>query len=67
MSRFERWLAGLLGGLLLVSGAAAIVMFPVMDPLRSLVGAVLAALGANALYGALAGKRPWISRIGPLP
>jgi len=34
---------------------------------RCIGGGVLFALGANAIYGGITGKRPWISRVGPLP
>ena len=67
MNTFERLLVGAIGALLL--GLGLYVLF-IGEALVSgwFVGSVaLCALGGNAIYGALIGKRPWISGIGPLP
>jgi len=67
MGSGERIFAGVFGALLLGVGVY-VLLFGVVPALwKYLTGAVLVALGANAVLGAFTGKRPWISRIGPLP
>ncbi|MGD9563030.1 MAG: hypothetical protein AB7F88_09270 [Pyrinomonadaceae bacterium] len=51
---------------LLGAGVYLLVSEVISDVYRYLGGVVLCVLGGNAAYGALVGKRPWISKIGPL-
>ena len=63
----ERTFVGVFGFFLLCVGIYAVLLGEVSPAWRYLGGGVLCALGANAVYGAITGKRPWISKIGPLP
>ena len=67
MKTGERVFVGAFGILLLGVGIYAMVLVEGYATWRYLGGGVLAALGANAVYGGITGKRPWISKIGPLP
>ena len=67
MGSVERVFVGVFGAFLLGVGIY-VLLHGVAPPFWNyLIGAVLAALGGNAVLGAFTGKRPWISRIGPLP
>jgi hypothetical protein len=67
MRSADRYFAALFGALLLGTGIYA-AFFGAVEPVwRFTGGLLLAVLGGNAIYGSLAGKRPWIFRIGPLP
>lgn len=59
-------MSGLLAHFLLGAGVYLLVSEVISDVYRYLGGVVLCVLGGNAAYGALVGKRPWISKIGPL-
>ena len=63
----ERAFVALLGALLLGTGLYAVLAGVAPPVWRYPGGALLAALGGNAVWGAWTGKRPWIARIGPLP
>ena len=63
----ERLFAGTFGVFLLGVGIYAAASAATPAVWRYLGGAVICALGANAVYGAITGRRPWISRIGPFP
>jgi hypothetical protein len=67
MKTWERVFAGMFGAFMLSVGIYAVFLGSAPPAWRYLGGAVLCALGTNAVYGGLTGKRPWISRIGPLP
>ena len=67
MKSWERLFVGAFGALLLGIGIYAVLYGPASPVWRYLGGGVLGALGLNALYCAIAGKRAWISKIGPLP
>jgi hypothetical protein len=67
MNAWERWFVGAFGALLLSIGVYAVFAGSVSSAWRYLGGGVLCALGINAIYAAVTGERPWISRIGPLP
>nr|CAS02842.1 putative integron gene cassette protein [uncultured bacterium] len=56
-----------LWSLLLGIGIYAVLLAQTSPAWRYIGGGVLLALGSNAVYGGLTGKRPWISKIGPLP
>ena len=67
MSPIERILVGAFGAFLLGLGIFVLRHGDISLIWRCLAGALLAALGGNAVYSAIASKRPWISKIGPLP
>jgi hypothetical protein len=67
MGLVGRIAAGLFGALLLGVGVYALAFSEASPAWRYLGGSLIAVLGANAVYGALSGKEPWISKIGPLP
>ncbi len=67
MGAGERIFVGVFGAFLLGVGIYVLFFGVVPAFWKYLAGAVLAALGANAVLGAFTGNRPWISRIGPLP
>jgi len=67
MSSGERFVAGALGTLLASTGIYVAIFGEVPAVWRYLAATVLVSLGANAIYGALRNKRPWVSKIGPLP
>lgn len=67
MKVLERLFVGTFGAFLLGLGIYVLMFGLVAPAWRFLGGIVLCALGGNAIYGALVGKRPWLSRIGPLP
>jgi len=59
--------AGLLGLLLLGTGAYVLVAADIAAAWRYLSGLTLLLAGADAIHGVVTGRRPWIARIGPLP
>jgi hypothetical protein len=67
MKILERVITGTLGALLVGAGIYALVLGDAASAWRYLGGVALCVLGGNAAYGAAIGKRPWISKIGPLP
>ncbi|TAN13873.1 MAG: hypothetical protein EPN34_00810 [Burkholderiaceae bacterium] len=67
MKTWERVFVGAFGLLLLGIGVYVLMLDGVSAIYRSMGGIVLCVLGGNAVYCALVGKRPWISKIGPLP
>jgi hypothetical protein len=67
MKTGERLFVGAFGFFLLGVGIYALVFVEGYAAWRYLGGGVLCALGANAIYGGICGKHPWISKIGPLP
>lgn len=67
MKNWERLFAGTFGVILLAIGLYAVFLGVATPAWRYLGGGVLCLLGANAVYGAVVSKRPWISMIGPLP
>jgi hypothetical protein len=67
MGLVGRIAAGMLGAMLLSVGVYALAFSEASPAWRYLGGLAFAVLGANALYGALSGKEPWIKKIGPLP
>jgi hypothetical protein len=67
MGRVARIATGAFGALLLLVGLYALAFSDAAPGWRYLGGLALVALGANAVYGALTGKAPWLLRIGPLP
>ena len=67
MKTWERVFVGIFGVFLFSVGVYVAVLGAASPAWRYMGGAVLGALGINAVYGGLAGKRPWIFRIGPLP
>lgn len=67
MKSWERLFVGAFGALLSSIGVYAFLYGSASPGWRYLGGGVLGALGLNAVYCAITGKRSWISRIGPLP
>jgi len=67
METWERVFLGTFGALLLGVGLYALIIGEAPPAWRYPGGVSLCALGMNALYGGATGKRPWISRWGPLP
>lgn len=67
MKTGERVFVGAFGILLLSVGIYAVLLAETSPVWRYLGGGALCVLGVNAAYGAITAKRPWISRIGPLP
>jgi hypothetical protein len=67
MGSGERWFVALFGLFLLGLGLYVVLLDDTDPAWRFLGGLVLIALGANAAFGAVTNRRPWISRIGPLP
>jgi cytochrome c biogenesis protein CcdA len=67
MKTAERAFVVVFGFFLLFVGIYAAFSGAASAAWRYIGGGVLIALGANAVYGGVVGKRPWISRIGPLP
>ena len=67
MKNGERGFVVVFGLFLLVVGIYALLRVETPAAWRYVGSGVLLTLGANAVYGGLTGKRPWISRIGPLP
>lgn len=67
MKSWERLFVGTFGALLLSVGLYAVSLGGEYAVWRYLGGATLFVLGLNAVYGAVIGKRPWISGIGPMP
>ena len=67
MKTGERLFVGVFGILLLSIGIYAVLLAETSPAWRYLGGGILCVLGVNAAYGAIADRRPWISRIGPLP
>lgn len=67
MKTGERAFVVVFGFFLLCIGIYAVLSGETSAAWRYIGGGVLIALGANAIYGGITGKRPWISRIGPLP
>lgn len=67
MKTGERAFVIVFGILLLGGGSYAVLLTETPAAWRYIGGGVLFALGANAVYGGLIDKRPWISQIGPLP
>lgn len=63
----ERVFVGVFGAFLLGIGIYVLLFGAGSDVWRYGGGIALAAIGANAVYGALTGTRPWMSRVGPLP
>ncbi len=66
MGNGERVFLALFGALLLGVGIYALLDGEADAVWRYLGGLSFAALGANAIHGAVIGRRPWIARIGPL-
>ena len=67
MKNWERAFVVVFGFFLLSVGIYAVLSAETSAALRYIGGGVLCALGANSIYGGITGKRPWISKIGPLP
>ena len=67
MKNGERAFVVVFGLFLLGIGIYAVLLAQTSPAWRYIGGGVLLALGSNAVYGGLTGKRPWISKIGPLP
>lgn len=67
MKTGERVFVGAFGILLLSVGIYAVLFAETSAVWRYLGGGALCLLGVNAVYGAVTARRPWISRIGPLP
>ena len=67
MKTGERLFVGAFGILLLSFGIYAVLVAETSPAWRYLGGGVLCVLGVNAVYGEITARRPWISRIGPLP
>ena len=67
MTSVERVFVGAFGILLLCVGVYAVLFAETSPAWRYLGGGAFCVLGVNAAYGAMTGRRPWISRIGPLP
>ncbi|MBB3103534.1 uncharacterized membrane protein HdeD (DUF308 family) [Azomonas macrocytogenes] len=67
MGNGERSFAAIFGLLLLGTGLYALFSDQTGAAWRYIGGISLVVIGANAIYGALTRKRPWISKIGPLP
>jgi hypothetical protein len=67
MTHWERLFAGAFGAVLLGIGLYAVFLGPASPGWRYLGGGAFCAVGLNALYCVLTGKRPWILRIGPSP
>jgi len=67
MKTGERVFVGAFGILLLSVGIYAVLLAETSPVWRYLGGGALCVLGVNPDYGAITAKRPWISRIGPLP
>ena len=67
MKNGERAFVIVFGLFLLGIGIYAVLLAEISPAWRYIGGGVLIALGSNAVYGGLTGKRTWISRIGPLP
>lgn len=67
MGKIERIIVGVLGGLLILL-AGIILVFGVTPPFVTYLSSLFVfVLGANALRSAWVNKKPWISKIGPLP
>lgn len=63
--RCYRMLSGLFGLFLTVLGIY-VVFFGVVDPLvRTGLGLVIAALGAETLWSAVRSRQSWLARLGP--
>lgn len=62
-----RWVTGVAGVVLLVLGVGLLWLPSDHGWAKMALCALLATLGANALYCALNATEPWIARIGPLP
>lgn len=67
MENGERVFVALFGLLLLGLGSYVLLFAELAEVWRYVGGLSFAALGVNAIHGAAIGRRPWISRIGPLP
>lgn len=67
MKRPERVLVAAFGAVLFAIGAWALVAGVAPPAWRYLGGLAFCAAGVDALHGAVTGRRPWITRIGPLP
>ena len=67
MKNGERAFVVVFGLFLLGIGIYAVLLAQTSPAWRYIDGRVLLALGSNAVYGGLTGRRPWISKIGPLP
>lgn len=67
MGAGERIFVGLFGLCLLSLGIYVLFLADVSATWRYIGGLSIAAIGANAVLGAVTGRRPWISRVGPLP
>ncbi len=67
MKPLERVLVGAFGAVLSGIGVWALVAGVAPQAWRYLGGIAFCVVGINAIHGAVTGRRPWISRIGPLP
>ena len=67
MKNGERAFVVVFGLFLLGIGIYAVLLAQTSPAWRYIGGGVLLALGSNAVYGGLTGRRPWISKIAPLP
>lgn len=67
MTKAERVFSIVFGAFLLAVGVYALTLDHLTLPWRVVGGLSLCVLGGNLLYAAHAGKRSWLSRIGPLP
>ena len=67
MKTGERTFVVVFGFFLLGVGIYVVLLGETSAAWRYIGGGALCALGANAVYGGITGKRPWISKIGPLP
>lgn len=67
MGTGERIFAGLFGLFLLSLGVYVLLLGEVSATWRYIGGLAIVAIGVNAVLGAATGRRPWISRVGPLP
>jgi hypothetical protein len=62
-----RWVTGVAGAVLLALGVGLLWLPSDHGWAKIALCALLATLGANALYCALNVTEPWIAKIGPLP
>jgi hypothetical protein len=67
MGTGEKVFVGIFGLFLIGLGLYVLLFGEVSALWRYVGGLAILAIGINAVYGAISDKRPWISRIGPLP
>jgi hypothetical protein len=67
MGSGEKVFVGIFGLFLIGLGLYVLLFGEVSALWRYVGGLAILTIGINAVHGAISDKRPWISRIGPLP